>query len=291
MVMNRLEAAGNLPENQTPVQQFAIKQARQILENAGVKDPGMPIVSPVEKQTPRIPETPVEVKRFSQDQLILPEAQIPQDVSDILQKAEKAGIHVFDAYHLSDVTLAQDLVVSSWDKKPEQWYWNNIQKGNIASDAPKLPNSWVLIDRTDRPNYNNGRQLHENDPFGPLLKRLRQEKMIQRTRGIPDASRFGISHDELKEVILPEIAKLLDVDSSQVRLPKAIEFNLLGNLYYPKWGEANTWEWFEDNFEGVNRLFGGYSGSGGLTHVYPRWSDHRSGGTAFRPLVVVSPKA
>lgn len=41
MVMNRLEAASHLPENQGDSQQLAIEQARGLLISAGVKDPGL----------------------------------------------------------------------------------------------------------------------------------------------------------------------------------------------------------------------------------------------------------
>lgn len=40
MVMERLSAAGRLSENKDPVKQFAIKNARRLLLDAGVKDPG-----------------------------------------------------------------------------------------------------------------------------------------------------------------------------------------------------------------------------------------------------------
>lgn len=48
MVMNRLEAARNLPENQNPAKQLAINKSEKILQDAGVKDPGMSVAIPVE---------------------------------------------------------------------------------------------------------------------------------------------------------------------------------------------------------------------------------------------------
>lgn len=64
MVMNRLEAARNLTGNQNPVKQFAIDQARRILQAAGVEDPGMPVVTSVsEKQT----AAPIEAKPILQE--------------------------------------------------------------------------------------------------------------------------------------------------------------------------------------------------------------------------------
>ena len=250
-----------------------------------------PAVTPVATRTvAQTPEAQVEIKRFSQDQLILPETQIPQEVSDILQRAERAGL-TLEPYNLLNVVLDENSEVEGWNSKPESWYWENIKKGNISQDAPKLSDSWVLIDPITRPDYNRGRQLHENDHLGPLLAKLRKDKRIGNIRGVPEISRFGISHDELKQVVLPEIAELLGVEASAVRLPKAIEFNLIGNMKHPEWGKANTWEWFEDKFGDGHRLVGGYPGRGGLARVSYNWSDNRHDRITFRPLVVVSPKA
>ena len=229
-------------------------------------------------------------RTFSKDQLILPETSLPKEVSEVLERAKKVGIGVFEAYHLSDITLDQNSNVEGWDKKPEDWYWKQIGDGNVSQDAPKLPGFWVLIDKTQKPGYKNGRQVYENDPFGDLLKQLRKDKKVQTVKGFSDTSRFSISHDELTQVVLPEIAKLLGVESSAVRLPKAIEFNIIGNLKHPEWGDTNTWEWFNDKFGDGRRLIGGRSVLGGLTDVYYDWSDRRRDRLGFRPLVVIPSK-
>ena len=245
----------------------------------------------VEKLVVQTPEVPVEIKTFSRDQLILPEPRIPQEVSDILQRAEKAGIGVFEVYHLSDVVLEQNSNVVGWNKRPEGWFWDQIKNGKVSKDAARLPDSWVLVDKTQKPDYKDGKQMYENDPFGSFLKQLRKDKKIQTRKDIPETSRFAISHDELTQVVLPKIAKLLEIESSQVRLPKEIEFNVIGNFKYPEWRNTNTWEWFADKFGDGYRLVGGGSDSGGLALVYRPWSDRHYGRVGFRPLVVVPTKA
>ena len=227
---------------------------------------------------------------FSKDQLILPETKMPQEVQEVLQRAEKAGFTSFQPYHLSGVTLTQGTIVPGWNSKPEDWYWDRIRNGKLSKDASKLPDSWVLVDTTQRPNYKGGMQLHENDSFGPFLKQLRDNKRIQTIKGIPDTSRFSISPDELTQVVLPGIARLLEVESPTVRFPKEIEFNIIGNFKYPEWGQSNTWEWLDDSFGDGSRLLGGLSGDGGLTRVIHRWSGVHYDGVAFRPLVVISPR-
>jgi hypothetical protein len=49
MVMERLDAALRHPDNQDQTQQFAIRQAKNMLKNAGVKDPGPRPILTVEK--------------------------------------------------------------------------------------------------------------------------------------------------------------------------------------------------------------------------------------------------
>lgn len=244
----------------------------------------------VEKQTVETPEVRSQPQNLSGDLLIFPETQIPQEVSEVLQRAKKRGLTFFEPYYLSGVTLDKDSNVVGWDKKPKNWYWNQIKNGKISRDASKLPDSWVLIDKTQKPDYKDGKQMYQKDPLGSIIDNLREKGKIQKVKGIPEASRFGVSYYELTQVVLPEIASLLGVESSAVRLPKAIEFSVIGNFKHSEWGETNTWEWFADKFGDDFHLVGGYSGFGGLAYVSDYWSDGNSGHVGFRPLVVVSPK-
>lgn len=234
------------------------------------------------------PEAPVKIKTLSRDQIIVP-SEPSREALALLKKAETAGLGgIFAVHRFSDVRLTNDTQVQGWNKKPEQWYWDQTAKGTISSDSAKLPGAEVLIDKIKRPNYSNGRQLHENDPLAPFLRTLRKEKKLPTIKGIPDTSRFGISPDELYSTVFAEMANRLEFE---VRLPTEIEFNISGNFAYPHFGEANTAEWLHDKFGGGGRLVGGRSGDGGLTYVFCSWSVDHHDYIAFRPLVVVSPKA
>lgn len=244
------------------------------------------------------------IKTFSRDQIIIPETQIPQEVLNILHRAEKAGIKSLEPYHLSGITLTKDSDVEGWIEKPGDFYWNQILKGNISQDAATLPDSWVLVDGTQKPYRKNGKQMYKNDPFRSLLKKLRKDKKIGIMRGIPNASRFGISRDNLNQVVLPEIAKLLEIPESWARLLKLIEFNIIGNLKHPEWGETDTYEWFNDTLKNDkpkfydNSLIGGSSifansiaGSEYLGSVGFYMSSSPDKDLGFRPLIVVPTKA
>jgi len=225
------------------------------------------------------------------------ETSIPNpssELRDVLTRAKEQGITVFDPHFLPRVELKQEDEYPGWKIKPENWYWEQIRKGRIGEDAPKLDGVWVLFDKTPKPNYTDGTQMYENDPFAQILERGRKDGRIQVpdfVKHVPQNSRFAVSSDELYQYVYPEIAKLLGIDPTQVRSSKEIEFNVLGNLHYPYLGETSTWEWLHDKFEDDHRLDGGGSGLGGLANVHRSWSDDRHDDLGFRPLVVFPSKS
>ena len=108
---------------------------------------------------------------------------------------------------------------------------------------------------------------------------------------IPPNSRYGVSWKEIHDHVLPELAEFFDLDSKQVRLLKGIEFNMLGNMYHPEWGQDSTEEWIEDN-NGLDGFLsavhkGGFVGTGGLGSLRRgRYSFNKDTSTWFRPVLV-----
>lgn len=197
----------------------------------------------------------------------------------------------FDLHYLPDEDLVKDRDLPGWEKKPKDWFYDQISEGNISADAVKLTNAWVLTDSRAKPQYDNGNQMYENDDkIGNVLKKLRQQGMIEKYKKAD--SRFNISWDELNRVgVKAALAKLLGVDPENLRLPRAIEWNYLGNAFHKEWGETNVWEWFEDSYDkGRERLGGGGSFDGGLSYVFGNTPFFRRGNLGFRPLVVFSSK-
>lgn len=213
----------------------------------------------------------------------------PQELLDALARAEEKGITVFEAHFFPRIEFEQNSQYPGWNVRPEGWYWEQIKTGNVAEGAAKLDGLWVLVDGSQKPAYDKGRQLHENDPFGLILTRLRREGKIavpDSYRHVPEISRFAVTPNEREAHFNSALAEMLGVQADLVRVLRAIEFNVLGNLYHPEWGQTNTAEWFNDKFEGDDRLIGGGSDYGGLAYVYCHWSGGRGGGVGFRPLVV-----
>ena len=212
----------------------------------------------------------------------------PQSLFEVCAMATEQGITSFEAHFLPRVQLRKGSKFPGWKVKPEEWYWEKIKEGKIAKDAAKLPGNWVLVDSTPKPTYNGGRQLYVNDGFGQILANLRDEGKIevpQDYKDVPRTSRFAVTPKEREAHFYPALAQTLEVETSQVRVTREIEFNVIGNLHHPEWGETNTWEWFEDHFGGDGRLCGGRSGGGGLAYARYDWSDGRDSSIGFRPLV------
>lgn len=212
----------------------------------------------------------------------------PQDLLDVQASLVEKGISIFEAHFLPDVALEQNSQFPGWQIKPENWFWQNIKEGKILGDPAKLPGMWILIDGTPKPNYDRGLQMYPNDPHAPILSDLRGLGKItvpDHVRNVPEASRFGVSLEEIKAEVVPRVAEeLLGIDAGRIRVPKEIEFNVIGNLHHPEWGQTNTWEWLHDNFGDDDRLIGGSSDYGGLAHVDDYWPGHHYGLLGFRLL-------
>ena len=189
----------------------------------------------------------------------------------------------FELHYLPEIDMTQDKKYPGWQKKPDKLF-EYIKNNKVAKDATRLKPGWVLIDERAKPGYDNGQQLYANDPFKEALEKLREGRIIQ---DYPTKdSRFNISHDELqKPEVKQALAQVLKVNPKDILLPKAMEWNYLGNAYYKEWGETNTWEWFEDEYEGGNCLNGGHSDYGGLANVDYDSAGYRNDSLGFRSLV------
>lgn len=215
---------------------------------------------------------------------------------DTLETAEDMGLQLHPIF-FPHVELEETEDLPGWKAKPESWYWERIKDGSLSEDASILGGFWGLLDTSTRPSYKDGKQEFTNDALGPILSELRNRGAIRVPEGyshVPITSRFAISADEWDQAVFPELAKRLGLEEKEgvtVRMPSEMEFNYAGNLAYPHFGQANTWEWLQDKFGDGFRLVGGSSGGGGLSLVDDRYSGLHSVIVAARPLVVFSPNA
>jgi len=198
------------------------------------------------------------------------------------------NISLWEKYNLKLVFFpGVDIVPETMLKgytKPAEWFYRSWRDKKIADSAVTLIRGWYLADFTNSVDYIDGAQEFLNDPFAPIITKLRQEKKAGKYDQTPMGSRFAITNDEWREVVCPAIAEELGFEPNQVHLERASEFNFIGNLYDANRGKFNAWEWFDDKFEDSNRLCGGNRDNGGLAVVHYD-ADYRSSSIAGRPLV------
>ena len=211
---------------------------------------------------------------------------LPQEITK--EKQEFWEKNQFALHYSPGIEIKETDDFPGQKKKLDSDVYKWIKEGKISPGTSKLPKGWILIDTRPKPPYDNGNQMYENDILAPVLTKLRDEGHTQDWDG-HESSRFKISNDELrKSEVKTAIAKALKVKDSQISLPQTALYNYLGNAFYPEWGETNSWEWFEEEFKGGRRLYGGYSVRGGLSLV-DRYSSGDGGGRlGFRPLVSFS---
>ena len=185
-------------------------------------------------------------------------------------------------HYLPPIDMAKETELEHWIKPDYQY----INESDLPKDAMLLPGSWLLVDERPKPKYESGNQQYDNDTdfLGPVLEELRQKGLIQSFKH--PGSRFYISPQELENpAVIEAIARAYNLKPEQITLPRMIEFNVLGNIHHPEWGESNCSEWFSDQHKaGLKRLDGGNSVNGGLAYVGSRGPGVRSGNIGFRAL-------
>lgn len=173
--------------------------------------------------------------------------------------------------------------------KPNPWFYQKIASGEIAENATQLPGIWVFADFTKAVDYTDGTQVFHHDPLASLITQLRQNHKIGKYEKTPLGSRFAITNDEWRDVVAPAFAEMIGVNSSQVRLECAVEFNFIGNIYDKNRGRYNIWQWFQDEFGQSFRLLGGHRDFGGLADVDYDASDRRHASLCGRLIVEFRP--
>jgi hypothetical protein len=181
---------------------------------------------------------------------------------DLIPVVEDSGGQSVD---ISRLIPAQDLLIVKWRRQVvinELHKWQLSEDGTpILGEKLHLSGRWVLIEGIQRPGFGDGWPMYPNDPLADYLAELRKHKKIPALiwgKTIPTGSRFGLSQTEIKRLIAPEIARRLGVNFSRIGIPSAIEFNALGNLLHPEWGNIiDTWEHLADRCGVIFNLVGG----------------------------------
>ncbi|HEU0050664.1 MAG TPA: hypothetical protein VFQ60_01245 [Patescibacteria group bacterium] len=140
-----------------------------------------------------------------------------------------------------------------------------VKVGDMGETALTLPGCWILFDRTPKPDLN---EVYQKDVFAQDLEFLREAGVF--SADPTSFSRLQISINELQSPaamrVFAETLKVGNLPKANVLLPSIIEYNVLGNLYYPQLGRAPINEWFRD-LDNSRYTLGGSSEFGGLEYV------------------------
>ncbi|MDO8516426.1 MAG: hypothetical protein Q7S28_04190 [bacterium] len=224
----------------------------------------------------------------------IPVPQPPPEITPELYKQwEQLGLEL---HYLPAEELTEERNLPGWTKKLGARYssspdigiefFDEVKRGVLPPDTLKLPGAWALVDGREKPQYVDGKQVYEKDFLAPILKDLRAQRLI--ADHTVKESRFNIAWSELNQKeVRDAFARVLGVPGSSVRLPRAIEWNYLGNAFHPEWGATDTWEWLEDVYQqGGRRLGGGGFGYGGLSSIFCGDPDLPHARLGFRLIVV-----
>ncbi|TAK94855.1 hypothetical protein EPO05_05770 [Patescibacteria group bacterium] len=224
---------------------------------------------------------------FSPDKLVwVP--KLPKSITlELFRFWESIG---FELHYLPQAGMTQEKTFPGWTEKLHKWFYEQIQEKDIAADSATLKGEWVLVDGRSKPAYQNGDQMYSNDPLAPILAKLRKKQSLFRDSAIQDykhkGSRFNISYDELQSVpVKIALAKLLRTTPENLSLPRAIEWNFLGNAHHPEWGTTNTWELFQDKHINGDCLNGGDFDYGGFSNVFVHSPSDHLDNQGFRLMV------
>lgn len=214
----------------------------------------------------------------------------PAELLQTMQRAEEIGWIQAEGHYIPNITMQQNSNFPGWKIKPEEWFWGRFEEKGLKEGVKTLEGNWIIIDGSQKPEYQDGAQMYANDPFTSILSSLRESGKIEKPewtwRVASSGSRFGISYDEIQTRVNPTIAALLGVTPAQVRLPRAMEYNLLGNLYHPEWGETSTWEFLQEIYEDAGPLLVAKKKNGGLAAYDCTSNMHHEDNLGFRPLVI-----
>ena len=189
------------------------------------------------------------------------------------EDAEKFKKFGFDLHFLPEIELSESHKFVDWREGPKRNFYQLINQGKLSKNSLSLSGKWVLIDGRAKP-VRCYPWLAKDDVLVVLSEKILGINWLKKCRGFSKQqyendflleilkkngfnSRFSLTWQQIDEIIKLEVAKILSIDSSKIRLPKFVEWNFLGSLFYPEWGQTSTWEWFSDRLKTGECLAGG----------------------------------
>ncbi|GEM_PF-2357167 len=161
----------------------------------------------------------------------------PQQLLDVLGNSNSKGFN-FEPHYIPTTTFSKDTSYPGWHSKPMDQFWTDI-----GTTSETIGGNWILIDTTKKTYDSHGDPSYSADPFSNMIADLRKSGKII---SLGEGSRVYVTRKEIYQYFNPTLALTLGINSDMVRLPKALEYNMLGNIFHPEWGEGNMEERFDE---------------------------------------------
>lgn len=215
-----------------------------------------------------------------------------------LEKWKKQG---FELHYMPDIKMDKDDKYPGWKVKPNMYdefgLYKKIENGVLKEESAFLKSGWVLIETIKKPwRLSMGqRQEYQDDIFADAIVKLKDEGVIdEKLINTKDNEREPILRnsrcclsvlDLEKEEVKKAFAEILDVKMDMISLPRAIELNALGNMYYPDFGNANSSEICSDYGNNGECTHFGFEKTRALSEISVKNRDYRSSASGFRLMV------
>lgn len=215
-----------------------------------------------------------------------------QEHVDRGQRIKDVGFTTFEPVVFPNLTIGESFnYPPNWKFPIGPWVYKQIAEKNLKLKDLNLKELWGWLDTSKRLDWKSGDPMYDPNmdaSLAEVLVKLREEGKIAIPSyvNLDSRSPFGVSANETKNAVYPALAKTFGAKRGEVRDLTAAEFNFIGNWLYPHFGEANSWEWFNNPFAVGYQLIGGGRGFGGLSCVGRFSVGGRDGGLRFRPLAV-----
>ena len=180
----------------------------------------------------------------------------------------------------------------NWIMPPDKFYgW--AKKGRISNESGEvvykpfvIKRGIYLADNNKSVDYNDGVQVYKDDFLVKIIIEERKTEKIGKYDKTPMNSRFAITPSPSEwSLVCDRVKSELGLQKHNCQTMPYIYFVAIGNLYYPHYGEYNSWVWFADRFDGSGFLCGGSRDDGGIAHVGVHCSGRRRDYIAGRPLM------
>jgi hypothetical protein len=210
--------------------------------------------------------------------------------ADFLVKWASLG---FDLCFLPELNLIDYKFPTSWSDRPTKFFYRLIEEDRLPKEAAQLSGKWLLVDNRDKPVKRNFWVSRSETLLFEKIG-LRSQNWFKNKKGqeytndyllsilhqAGFATRFCLSFNDI-EKLKSLTAEILGVSPYKIRLPNFVEYNFLGNNFYPEWSKTKTWEWLQDQVDNSHLASG--CGSVGELGLDP--SDYWSTILGFRFVI------